>query len=252
MRLQNKIALVTGAGSGMGKAIAEMFAREGAKVVVNDIKVESGQEVTNGINQQGGAASFIFGDVSQEADAQKMIQFAVDTYGRLDILVNNAGVELIKPTHELTVEEWDKVNNVILKGTFLMSKHALKQMLAQEKGAIVNMASMGSLVGFPLLGAYCAAKGGVLQLTRTLALEYRAQNIRVNAICPGQIQTDMLNRFIEVYAGMGVPINDVIKQLQHRLGTPDEVAYAALFLASDEASLINGIALPVDNGGTAQ
>lgn len=251
MRLKSKIVLVTGAGTGIGKGIAEMFAREGAKVVVNDINHETGQAVTNGIIEQGYVSSFIQGDVSSEADAQKMVKYTVDKYGRLDILVNNAGVELVKPTHELTINEWDKVINVVLKGVFLVSKHAVIQMLAQGKGCIVNLASLGALVGFPLLGSYCAAKGGVLQLTRAMALEYRPSNIRVNAICPGQIKTEMLSRFMDIYRGMGLPIDDIIVGLQHRLGEVEEVASAAVFLASDEASLINGIALPVDNGASA-
>ncbi|MFZ5649916.1 MAG: SDR family NAD(P)-dependent oxidoreductase [Bacillota bacterium] len=251
MRLREKAALVTGAGSGIGKGIAESFAREGAKVVVNDINPETGLAVTEGILQKGGMASFIPGDVSSEADAEKMVRFTVDTYGKIDILVNNAGTELVKPTHELTVEEWDRVMNVVLKGVFLLSKHTVRQMLAQGKGSIVNLASLGALVGFPLLGSYCAAKGGVLQLTRAMALEYRAANIRVNAICPGQIKTGMLSRFMDVYRGLGYPIDDIIAGLQHRLGEVEEVAAAAVFLASDEASLINGIALPVDNGGSA-
>jgi NAD(P)-dependent dehydrogenase (short-subunit alcohol dehydrogenase family) len=248
MRLQGKVALVTGAGAGIGKAIAEAFGKEGAKVVVNDMNPSSGQAVAEGINKGGGTAAFVQADVSKEADASKIVQFTVEKYGCLDVLVNNAGIEMIKPTHELTEEDWDAVMDVNLKGCFLVSKHAVIQMLSQGGGNIINMASAAGLIGFPLLASYCATKGGVVQLTKTMALEYRAANIRVNALCPSVINTEMGDRFVESYNAAGIPVEEIVMSMQGRLGTVDEVAGVALFLASDESSFVNGASLPVDGG----
>lgn len=251
MKLKDRVALVTGAGAGIGKAIAELFAKEGAKVVVNDLDARTGQSVTEGIQKERGVAAFVQGDTSREADASRMVRFAVETFGRLDILVNNAGVELIKPTHELTEEDWDRVLDINLKGYFLVSKHAVKQMMAQGKGNIINLASAAGLVGFPLLAAYCASKGGVVQLTRTMALEYRAANVRVNAICPSLIKTDLGDRFVATYKALGIPADELLMNMQGRVGTAEEVACTALFLASEDVPIINGVTLPVDGGATA-
>jgi NAD(P)-dependent dehydrogenase (short-subunit alcohol dehydrogenase family) len=251
MRLEKKVALVTGAGAGIGKAIAETFAKEGAKVVVNDVKQAAGQAVADSILKHGGVASFVQGDVSRDGDARKIVDFTVQTYGRLDVLVNNAGIELIKPTHELTEQDWDAVMNVNLKGCFLLSKHGVIQMLTQGGGNIINMASAAGLIGFPLLGSYCASKGGMVQLTKTMALEYRAANIRVNAICPALIQTDLGDRFVQTYKAAGIPADELLMAMQGRMGTVQDVAGAALFLASDDSSFVNGVTLPVDGGACA-
>jgi NAD(P)-dependent dehydrogenase (short-subunit alcohol dehydrogenase family) len=251
MRLQNKVALVTGAGAGIGRAIAETFAREGAKVVVNDLNADTAKAVVDGINKAGGTAASVQADVSKEADAVKIVKFTVDTYGSLDILVNNAGIELIKPTHELTEQDWDSVMNVNLKGCFLVSKHGVIQMLAQGGGSIINMASAAGLIGFPLLASYCATKGGVVQLTKSMALEYRPANVRVNAICPSLIETDLGDRFVESYKAAGIPAEELLMSMQGRMGTVEDVAGAALFLASDDASFVNGVTLPVDGGACA-
>jgi NAD(P)-dependent dehydrogenase (short-subunit alcohol dehydrogenase family) len=251
MRLRDRVALVTGAGAGIGRAIAEAFAREGAKVVVNDTNPSTGEAVAEGINKGGGAAAFVQGDVSKETDASKIVQFTVQTHGRLDVLVNNAGVERVKPTHELTEQEWDAVMNVNLKGCFLVSKHAVIQMLAQGGGNIINIASAAGLFGFPLLASYSASKGGVVQLTKTMALEYRPAHIRVNAICPSMIKTDLGDRLMEDVKACGIPLDMLVMATQGRLGTVEEVAGAALFLASDESSFVSGVALPVDAGASA-
>ncbi len=251
MRLKDKVALVTGAGAGIGKAIAETFAKEGAKVVVNDMNPATAQAVADGISKGGGTAAFVQGDVSKEADAVKIVQFTVQTYGRLDILVNNAGIELIKPTHELTEQDWDSVMNVNLKGLFLVSKHGVIQMLAQGGGSIINMASAAGIIGFPLLASYCASKGGVVQLTKSMALDYRAANIRVNALCPALIETDLGDRFVASYKAAGIPAEELLMTMQGRMGTVEDVAGAALFLASDDSSFVNGVALPVDGGACA-
>ncbi len=251
MRLKDKVALVTGAGAGIGKAIAEVFAKEGAKVVVNDLKEDTARAVAEGINSRGETAAFVHADVSKEADAARIVKFTVDTYGRLDVLVNNAGIELIKPTHELTEQDWDAVMNVNLKGCFLVSKHGVIQMMAQGGGSIVNMASAAGLIGFPLLASYCATKGGVVQLTKTMALEYRPANIRVNAICPALIKTELGDRFVDSYKAAGIPADELLMSMQGRMGTVQDVAGAALFLASDDASFVNGVTLPVDGGACA-
>ena len=217
MRLKNKVVLVTGAGAGLGRGIAERFAAEGAKLVVNDINATTGQAVVDGINQMGGTAIFIQADTTREADAEKMVKLAVDTYGALDVLVNNAGVEVIKPTHDMTEEEFDKIINVNLKAFFFLAKHATRQMLSQGKGNIVNMASVAALLGFPLLGAYCATKHAVLGVTRAMALELRSQNIRVNCLCPAVIKTDLSDRFCDGYKAVGVPIDEALANLQGRI-----------------------------------
>lgn len=253
MRLKNKVALLTGAGGGIGRAIAERFAEEGAKVVVNDISGGIVKETAEGIRAKGGSAVPIQGDTSRETDAEKAVALAVDTYGGLDILVNNAGIEVWKLVHEMTVEEWERVMSVNMRGVFLMSKHAVRQMLAQNRGgAIVNLSSAGGLVGLPQLGVYCASKHGVIGLTKTMALELRAQNIRINAMCPSFIDTEMVSRSFELLRSQGVPIDDILVQLSGRLGTTREVANLALFLASDESSFVNGAAVPIDNACTAQ
>jgi NAD(P)-dependent dehydrogenase (short-subunit alcohol dehydrogenase family) len=251
MRLKDKVALVTGAGAGIGKAIAETFAKEGAKVVVNDLNSDTAKAVADGIGKAGGTAAFVQADVSKEADAVKIVKFAVDTYGSLDILVNNAGIELIKPTHELTEQDWDSVMNVNLKGCFLVSKHGVIQMLAQGGGSIINMASAAGIIGFPLLASYCATKGGVVQLTKSMALEYRPANVRVNAICPSLIETDLGDRFVESYNAAGIQAKELLMSMQGRMGTVQDVAGVALFLASEDSSFVNGVALPVDGGACA-
>ncbi len=201
--------------------------------------------------REGGPPPRVQADVSKEADAVKIVKFTVDTYGSLDVLVNNAGIELIKPTHELTEQDWDSVMNVNLKGLFLVSKHGVIQMLAQGGGSIINMASAAGIIGFPLLASYCATKGGVVQLTKSMALDYRAANIRVNALCPALIKTDLGDRFVESYQAVGVPAEELLMTMQGRMGTVEDVAGAALFLASDDSSFVNGVALPVDGGACA-
>ncbi|MBI5601902.1 MAG: 3-oxoacyl-ACP reductase FabG [Deltaproteobacteria bacterium] len=253
MRLQDKVALVTGAGRGIGRAIAERFAVEGARVVVNDVNGESAQETVEMIKTQGGTAAPIEGDTSQETHVERMVQFVVDTYGGLDILVNNAGVEIWKPIHEMTAQEWDRIMGINLRGVFLVSKHAVRQMLSRNRaGQIVNMASVAGLVSFPGLGAYSTSKHGVIGLTKTMALELRPHNIRVNAVCPAFIDTDMAGRLLELLKSQGLPQDDLLMQNQGRLGHPGEVANLALFLASDESSFMSGAAVPIDNGCTAQ
>ena len=251
MRLENKVSLITGAGDGLGKSIAVRFAQEGAKVVVNDINEDSGQATVEEIKAGGGEATFIKGDVSLSADAKKMVDVTVDTFGSLDVLVNNAGMEVVAVLHEMSEEEFDRVTAVNYRGVFLVSKYATLQMIKQDGGSIVNLASAAGLTGMAMLGAYVGTKHGVVGLTKSMALELRTLNIRVNAICPGMIDTPLFHRGLPVLEDLGLPVWDFITSRQLRLGAPEEISAVAVFLASDEASFVSGVSIPVDNGLTA-
>jgi len=250
MRLKDKVATITGAGSGIGRATAILFAKEGAKVVVADYVAEGGEETVRMIKDVGGEASFTKTDVSKSEDVKTMLDFTVKIYGRLDVLFNNAGIEgEMAPTADCSEENFDRVIAVNLRGVFLGLKYGIPLMLQQGGGVIINTSSVAGLVGFANLPAYNASKGGVIQLTRTAALEYATQNIRVNAICPGVIWTPMLERV--------APTEEAQKQFAEiepvkRMGKPEEIAAAALFLASDESSFVTGVAFPVDGGYIAQ
>jgi len=249
-KLDGKVALITGSGSGLGRATALLFAKEGAKVVVADCAPAGGQETVRMIKETGGEAVFIESDVSKAADAERMVKTAVDTYERIDILYNNAGIEgTVALTAELTEEDWDRVIDTNLKGVFLGSKYAIPVMLNQGGGVIINTASVAGLVGSAERLPYCASKAGVIHSTKTMAVEYARQNIRVNCICPGLIQTPQSEYLI--------PADDAARQsfMQsfpfRRMGRPDEIAQAALFLASDSSSFVNGATLVVDSGSIA-
>jgi NAD(P)-dependent dehydrogenase (short-subunit alcohol dehydrogenase family) len=244
MRLADKVAVITGAGSGMGKAMAEMFATEGAKVVCADISGKQ-DDVAAAV---GSAAVAVYADVADEVDVQNMIAAAEQRFGRLDILVNNAGFGGgMAPLHEQTAESWDRVHSVNLRGVFFGMKYGVISMMKSGGGAIVNISSASGVVGWKHHGIYGAAKAGVNQLTRAAALDYAEHHIRVNAICPGTIWTGLVEQseqFPEPPPGAfvlpGIPLN--------RWGLAREIAAAALFLASDEASYITGTLLPVDGG----
>ena len=249
--LEGKVALVTGAGSGIGRAAALAFAREGAKVVVADVAAEGGKETVRLIEQAGGAALFVEGDVSVSASVEVMVQAAVEQYGRLDCAYNNAGIEGAQaPTAECAEDNWDRVLSINLKGVWLCMKHELAHMVASGGGAIVNTASVAGLVGFPGIPAYCASKGGVVMLTKTAALEYATQGIRVNAVCPGVIRTPMIERFLGGSAEAEAEF--VALEPVERMGTPEEVAEAVVWLCSDAASFVTGHAMPVDGGLVAR
>ncbi len=252
-KLDGKVAIITGAGSGIGRATALLFAREGAKVVVADNVVSGGEETLSMVREAGSEARFIKTDVSIESDITKMIKVALDDYGKLDIIFNNAGIaEKPAPTHETQVADWDRVISVNLRGVFLGMKYAIPEMLKRGGGVIVNAASLASLVGTLGRPAYCASKGGVLQLTKAAALDYATQNIRVNCICPGFIWTPMMESALESTGNIEEAKKKTIEnQPAGRMGKPEEVAQAALFLACDDSSFITGIPLPVDGGFTA-
>lgn len=244
MRLANKVAVITGAGSGMGKSMAGLFAAQGAKVVCADISGKQ-MEVADAI---GPSAVGVHADVANEADVEAMITAAEKSFGKLDILVNNAGFGGgLMPLHEQTTENWDRVHSVNLRGVFFGMKHGVISMLKTGGGAIVNIASAAGYVGWKGHSIYGAAKAGVNQLTKSAALDYAKKNIRVNAILPGTFWTGLVKQSEEhavpppdMFRLPGIPMD--------RWGLPHEIANAALFLASDEASYITGVLLPVDGG----
>ena len=250
-QFEGKVALVTGAASGIGRASALAFARAGAKTVVADVLVEGGEETVRMIKAAGGDALFVRTDVSKAAEVEPLIQQVVATYGRLDYAHNNAGIEgTVAPTADCTEENWDRTIAINLKGIWLCMKYEILQMLTHGGGAIVNTASVAGLVGTSGAPAYCASKGGVVQLTRAAALEYAKASIRVNAVCPGVIRTPMVERLMadapEAEAGF------IAMEPIGRLGTPDEIAEAVVWLCSDAASFVIGNAMPVDGGWVAQ
>jgi NAD(P)-dependent dehydrogenase (short-subunit alcohol dehydrogenase family) len=248
-RLKDKVALITGGGSGIGRATSLLFAREGAKVVVADYATEGGEETVRLITAAGGTAMFVQADVSRSADVQRMIATTVQAYGRIDILFNNAGIE--GPSAKIVnypEEEWERVLAIDLTAVYLGMKYAIPEMLKQGGGVIISTASVAGMVGFPGSGAYGAAKAGVIQLTRTVALEYASKNIRVNCICPGVIRTPMAQRV------MGDRPEEAVVRMEPigRLGTPEDIAHAALFLASDESSFATGAPFIIDGGYVAR
>ena len=248
---EGKVALVTGAGAGIGRATALAFSEKGAKVVVADFAVEAGEETVKMIQQGGGEAIFIKVDVSHATEVEALINKTIETYGQLDCAANNAGISgPIVASIDLDEEDWNRVVNIDLKGVWLCMKYEIPQMIKQGGGSIVNTASMAGIVGFPAQAPYVASKHGVVGLTKSAALEYGTQSIRVNAVCPGVIHTSMVESVIEV-------IPDIIDTLNQqapvgRIGQPQEVAECILWLCSGAASFVTGHALAVDGGYVAQ
>ena len=246
-----KVALVTGGGSGIGRASALAFAREGAKVVVADVAVEGGEETVRLIEQRGGEALFVKTEVSQAAAVEALITRAVQTYGRLDCAHNNAGIEgSAATTTEYAEEMWERVIAINLKGVWLCMKYEIPQMLKQGGGAIVNTASAAGLVGYPRGAAYVASKHGVVGLTKTAALEYAKAGVRVNAVCPGAIDTPMMGRITSHRPHRAERM--AAAEPVGRLGRPEEIAEAVVWLCSEAASFVTGQAMAVDGGITAQ
>jgi NAD(P)-dependent dehydrogenase (short-subunit alcohol dehydrogenase family) len=250
-RLQDKVAIITGGSSGIGLATTLRFLDEGAKVVTADLK-DAPREV--GVKPANGSAAFFMQtDVSRESQVYELMRQTVDKYGRIDVLVNNAGIELAKKVTDSTEEEWDRLMGVNLKGVFLCSKAAVSEMRRTGGGLIVNVASELGLVGGTEIAAYCASKGGVIQLTRAMAIDHAADDIRINCICPGPINTPLLDRIIESSADPESERQITReKTLLKRLGEPEEIANVILFLASEESSYMTGSIVVVDGGLTAQ
>jgi NAD(P)-dependent dehydrogenase (short-subunit alcohol dehydrogenase family) len=249
--VQGKIALVTGGGSGIGRATSLALATEGAKVAVSDVVVAGGEETVRLIKAAGGEATFIKADVAKAAEVEALINKVVETYGRLDCAFNNAGIEgAMTSTTECSEENFDRTIAVNLKGVWLCMKHEIPQMLKQGGGAIVNTASVAGLIGFQGLPAYVASKHGVNGLTKTAALEYAKHGIRVNAVCPGVIHTPMLDRLFSSQPGADETI--AAMEPVGRLGKPEEIAAAAVWLLSDAASFVTGLPMAVDGGLIAQ
>ena len=251
--LEGRISLVTGSASGIGRATSLVMAREGATVVVSDLNADGAEETLSAIKETGGDGMFVHADVSRPADVSALVGQIVSRYGRLDCAFNNAGVEgyIGGRLHEYPEDQWDRLIEVNLKGVWLCLKQEIPQMLAQGGGAIVNTASAAGLVGSRGMSAYVASKHAVVGLTKAAALEYARDGIRVNAVCPGIIDTPMVRRLIggrDAEYEAGIPVRQPIG----RLGTPEEIAESVTWLCSDSASLVTGLAMAVDGGFTAQ
>ena len=253
MKLKDRVALITGGASGIGLATAIAFLEEGAKVAIADISEENGRRALEIIDKKGYNVLFMKADISKEADVKRIIDETVTKFGKLDILFNNAGIWIDKKVEDLEVEEWDRIMDINLKGVFLCSKYAVPLMKTQGKGVIVNNSSCNGIIGDYGDPAYCASKGGVALLTKAMALDYARENIRVNAICCGEIETQM---FLEEARISGKSVDEYREEMASdhpmgRIGTPEEAANAVLFLACDDSSFITGTLLSVDGGLTA-
>jgi NAD(P)-dependent dehydrogenase (short-subunit alcohol dehydrogenase family) len=245
--LDGKRVFVTGSAAGIGKAIATLFTQRGARVVISDIDADAAKTTADEI----GAAGVANCDVTDESQVQGAVQQAVDLLGGLDVLVNNAGIEISSPLLQQSTESFDKIYAVNVRGPFVAMKAAIGHLI-ESKGNVVNIASIAGIGGSPLLGSYCATKAALIQLTRVAAVEMRPTGVRVNAVCPGFADTAMVERLVPDFeAATQVPFGDLVAMKQGRLGTPEDIAEVAAFLASDRASWITGSHYVLDGGLTA-
>jgi NAD(P)-dependent dehydrogenase (short-subunit alcohol dehydrogenase family) len=253
MKLKGKVAIITGAGSGIGKASAGVFAEEGAKVVVVDWNKETGAQTSEMIRQTGGEAIYCYADVSNAREVEALVNTAVHHYGRLDVLFNNAAIQVMAKLADTAEDVWDRIQHVNLKGVFLGCKYAIPAMIRTGGGSIINMASVLGFVGDPDLAAYCAAKGGVIALTKAGALAYGPQGVRINCICPGDVDTPLLEDYFNKDPNPARLRQEVSsKYALRRIATPREVAQLAVFLASDASSFVTGSTMVVDGGLTVK
>lgn len=252
MRLAGKVALITGAASGIGQATALLFAREGARVGVVDIDETGGRETARAIADAGGEALYMRADVGSADEARAAVDAVVGTSRRLDILFNNAGVSHVGVLHEVPEEDWERVMTVNVRGVYLMSKYAVPYMIAQGGGCIINMSSAAALLGLSRRAAYSASKGAVLSLTRAMAVDYADAHIRVNALCPGTVYTPFVERYLKDSYRDPAAALEALKQRQltGRLARPEEIAAAALYLATDDAAFMTGAPFIIDGGVT--
>lgn len=250
MRLANKIALITGSGSGIGKSSALLFAKEGAVVLVNDLNKDKGQETVQEITASGGTALFMQADVTHANQVEEMVERIIDQFGRIDILFNNAGISGIGQLHEIDPDDWDRVMTVNIRGVYLPSKYVLPHMMKEKNGSIINMSSCIAEIGLAKRASYSATKGAVLALTKSMQVDYAPYNIRVNALLPGTILTPFVENYLRSSYDDPAEAFEALKtrQLSGDLGRPDDVASAALFLASDESRFMMGSPLYIDGG----
>ncbi|HEY8766615.1 MAG TPA: glucose 1-dehydrogenase [Dehalococcoidia bacterium] len=253
MLLKDKVAIITGAASGIGKATAITFGREGAKVMCADVNADGAEAVARQIADTGGEAASVKVDVVVEAEVQRMIQDTVARWGRLDVIYNNAGIGVGNPVTQVSIEEWDRIIDINLRGVSFGTKYAILEMLKTGGGSIVNTASDAGLMGTPMLSAYCASKGGVVMFTKATAVEWARLGIRINCVCPGVIRTPILDPMLQMAKAGGISEDQMWARMGRahpigRVGNPEEVAEAVTWLASDRASFVTGVALPVDGG----
>lgn len=249
MRFSNKVALITGSGSGIGRATAVLFAKEGAKVVVNDLLPKRGEETLKLVKDAGAEGIYVQSDVSVAADAERMLKETIKTYGKIDILVNNAGIILPGRVDNVAEDDFDKVMKINVKGVFLVSKFAILEMKRSGGGVIVNIASVAALKGIADRSAYSASKGAILSLTRAMAIDYIKDNIRVNCVCPGTTYTPALEERMQALPDPeAARAAFIARQPMGRLGKDEEIAQAVLFACCDEASYMNGSIVSIDGG----
>jgi NAD(P)-dependent dehydrogenase (short-subunit alcohol dehydrogenase family) len=253
MQLSGKVAIVTGAGSGIGRASAQLFAEEGASVVVVDWKKDSGEETVEIIRKNHHTATFCHADVSKPQDAERMVQTAVKEYGKLNVLLNNAAIQIMAKLVDTTEEVWDQIQSVNLKGMFLGCKYAIPAMLHAGGGSIINMSSGLGFIGDPDLVAYGASKGGIIAFTKAAAMGYGPNNIRVNCICPGDVNTPMVQEYFDSLPDPAGFRKEVYSKFAlRRIGEPREIAQLALFLASDASSFMTASVVVIDGGLTSK